>query len=139
MHSDLKIGLFCGMVVVVAAILYLAAHPSLSPKRLMPRKAEAQPAEEVNAAPHSPEPAQIASTEVRPSGDPNLIDWTVYEQTERAQTERFHIIEKNQTLSDVARKYYGAPSKWPKIYNANRSTIENPNSVRPGTKIIIPD
>ena len=132
-------GLFCGMVVVVAAILYVATHPSLSPKRLAPRTAEAQPAEEANAAPRSPEPAQIASTEVRPSGDPNLIDWTVYEQTQKTQTERFHIIEKNQTLSDVARKYYGTPSEWPKIYNANRSAITDPHSVRPGTKIIIPD
>jgi len=139
LHSDLKIGLFCGMVVVVGAILYLATHPSLGPKGLAPRRAEAESAEEANAAAPSPEPAQTASTEVRPAGDPNLIDWTAYEQTERTQTERFHIIEKNQTLSDVARKYYGSPSKWRKIYNANRSTIKDPDSVRPGTKIIIPD
>ena len=127
------------MVVVVAAVLYLATHPYLIPKHLRRSQSTPPSSEEPISQPNSPEPVRIDSTDVRPAGDPNTIDWTIYEQPEKTQTERFHIIEKNQTLSDVARLYYGTPSKWPKIYNANRSTIKNPNAVRPGTKVIIPE
>ncbi len=66
-------------------------------------------------------------------------DWTAYEQTEKIQTQKFHIIRKRETLSDVARQYYGSPAKWQKIYNANRDIVTNPNAVRPGTKLILPD
>jgi nucleoid-associated protein YgaU len=46
---------------------------------------------------------------------------------------------KGETLSDIAYDRYGSAAKWRKIYNANRDVVKNPNSVRPGTKLIIPD
>lgn len=52
--------------------------------------------------------------------------------------ERFHIVEKNQTLSAISRIYYGSPNQWQKIVNANPDLIPNPNKIKPGMKLIIP-
>ena len=142
MHRDLKMGLVSGMVVVIAATLYLATRPSLSSKHLRRRSisADSQPLDQGAAAANSPDPTVVDSPAAgSPPKDPNTFDWTIYEQEEKIKNERFHILRKNETLSDVAQQYYGSAAKWPKIYNANRSTIKNPNKLRPGTKIIIPE
>lgn len=39
----------------------------------------------------------------------------------------------------VVNKYYGSAGKWRKILEANRGTVEDANTVRAGTKLIIPD
>ena len=142
MYRDLKMGLVSGMVVALAAVLYLATRPSLSLNHL-PRRSAApggQSRSRPTYHPNSPEPLppESASPDFPPR-EPNVFDWTKFESEDNRKTERFHILEKNQTLSDVARLYYGSAGKWPKIYNANRSTIKDPDRVRPGTKLIIPE
>ena len=142
MHRDLKMGLVSGMVVVIAAMFYLATRPSLSSKRLRRHSisADRQSLDQGAAAANSIGPTVVDSAAAdSPPEAPNTFDWTVYEQEEKIKIERFHILRKNETLSDVAQQYYGSATKWPKIYNANRSTIKNPNKLRPGTKIIIPE
>ena len=127
MHRDFKIGLISGMVVVIAATIYLATRPDLSLRRLRPRSSPA----ETNSLYTPLPPAPPENTSDR--------DWTAYEQTEKIQTQKFHIVRKTETLSDVARQYYGSPAKWQKIYNANRNVVSNPNALRPGTKLILPE
>ncbi len=142
MHRDLKMGLVSGMVVAIAAVLYLATRPSLSLDQMRRRRAilQRQSSEKLPSGPNSPEPAAINSaTPNFPPEQPDGFDWTRYENEDNRKTERFHIVGKNETLSEIARRYYGSAGKWQKIYNANRSTIKNPNTLRPGTKLIIPD
>ena len=67
------------------------------------------------------------------------IDISQYVQAEKIKTQRFHIIRKDQTLSAISRQYYGSPNKWKKIVNANRDIIKDPDKLKPGTKLIIPD
>ena len=43
------------------------------------------------------------------------------------------------TLSGIARKYYGNPFCWVFIYEANKTTIKNPNILPPKTRLVIPD
>ena len=141
MHRDFKIGLICGMVVVVAATIYIATRPALSPKPLRPRRIP-QPAPAsslVDTAPNAPDTLPPHEPHDPSPLDPNLRDWTIYEQPRKITTEKFHIVRKNETLSDIARQYYGSAAKWQKIYNANRDRLKNPDSVRPGTKLIIPE
>ncbi len=47
-------------------------------------------------------------------------------------------VKKGDTLSKIARKYYGDGDRWKKIYDANKSRIKNPNILIPGTEIVIP-
>jgi nucleoid-associated protein YgaU len=136
MHRDFKIGLISGMVVVIAATIYLATRPDLSFRRLRPRSS---PPTQAPAAPDSIYTPLSAESHESPPEDPGTRDWTAYEQTEKTPTQKFHIVRKTETLSDVARQYYGSPAKWQKIYNANRNVVTNPNALRPGTKLILPE
>ncbi len=45
----------------------------------------------------------------------------------------------NGTLSSLARKHYGASEFWVYIYLENKSRIPNPDRVKPGTVVVIPD
>src|SRR3989339_321825 len=48
-----------------------------------------------------------------------------------------YIVEKDDTLQKISKKFYGEYSKWPKIYENNKEVIENPDFVRPGTVLKI--
>lgn len=49
-----------------------------------------------------------------------------------------YTIEKNDTLQKISKKFYDTYRKWPKIYEANKNVIKDPNKVKPGTVILIP-
>ena len=68
-----------------------------------------------------------------------IPDSSKYELTEKIQTRKFHIVQKNETLSEISQKYYGTANKWKKIYEFNRNVIEDPNKIRSGIKLIIPN
>lgn len=46
-------------------------------------------------------------------------------------------VRKNDSLSKIAKKFYGDASKWPLIYNANKDIIENPSIIHEGTVLSI--
>jgi len=46
---------------------------------------------------------------------------------------------KDGTLWDVAAIVYKDPSKWQRLWRANRDIIKNPDRVEPGMEIIVPD
>ncbi len=76
-----------------------------------------------------------------PSGTnpPGLPDQTIYEKAEKIKTTKFHIVQRGETLSGIARQYYGAPDQWRKILAANQKAIKDPDKLPPGTKLIIPE
>ena len=45
---------------------------------------------------------------------------------------------KGDTLSAIAKKYYGDANKYPRIFEANREVIKDANLIFPGQKIRIP-
>lgn len=75
---------------------------------------------------------------------------TAKSEAERIQTGRVggkvggnagqsHTVSRGESLSLIAKKYYGNAGAWKRIYEANRSTIgSNPNFIRPGMKLTIP-
>ncbi|WP_296701506.1 peptidoglycan-binding protein LysM [Thiocapsa sp. UBA6158] len=50
----------------------------------------------------------------------------------------FYTIEKGDTLSAIAKKYYGDANAYPRIFEANREVIKDANLIYPGQKIRIP-
>jgi nucleoid-associated protein YgaU len=52
---------------------------------------------------------------------------------------RTHEVAKGDTLSAIAKRYYGNASQYMKIYNANRDQLSDPDKIRPGQKLVIPD
>jgi len=49
-----------------------------------------------------------------------------------------YIVKAGDTLSQLAALYYRDRLKWMKIYKANRETMDNPNFIYVGQKIVIP-
>lgn len=43
------------------------------------------------------------------------------------------------SLIKLAKKHFGVADYWVFIFDANRDKIKNPNAIRPGTKVLIPD
>lgn len=53
---------------------------------------------------------------------------------------RHHTVVRGESLSLIAKRYYGHWYKWPLIYEANRTTIgSNPNLIKPGQVFLIPE
>ncbi|MES9974931.1 MAG: peptidoglycan-binding protein LysM [Candidatus Thiodiazotropha sp.] len=50
----------------------------------------------------------------------------------------YYTIERGDTLSAIARRFLGKASDYPKIFEANREVIKDPNLIYPGQKIRIP-
>jgi ABC-type nitrate/sulfonate/bicarbonate transport system substrate-binding protein/LysM repeat protein len=51
---------------------------------------------------------------------------------------REYTVSPGDTLTQLARKYYGDWNKWEKIYQANKPTMKNPDYIFVGQKIILP-
>jgi len=50
----------------------------------------------------------------------------------------YYEIVKGDTLSKIAKHFYGNANKYPVIFEANREVIKNPDLIYPGQKIRIP-
>jgi nucleoid-associated protein YgaU len=50
----------------------------------------------------------------------------------------YYIIQKGNSLSAIAKRYYGNAKDYPRIFDANREVIKNPDLIYPGQKIRIP-
>jgi nucleoid-associated protein YgaU len=50
----------------------------------------------------------------------------------------YYIIKKGDTLSAIAKQYYGKANDYPRIFEANREVIKDANLIFPGQKIRIP-
>ncbi|MCA9400789.1 MAG: LysM peptidoglycan-binding domain-containing protein [Candidatus Omnitrophica bacterium] len=49
-----------------------------------------------------------------------------------------YVIQKDDTLQKISKKFYDSYSKWTKIYEANKNVIKSPDRIAPGTTIRIP-
>lgn len=51
---------------------------------------------------------------------------------------RYYVIEKGDTLSGIAKRFYGNAMDYPKLFEANKEVIKDPDLIFPGQKIRIP-
>jgi hypothetical protein len=48
-------------------------------------------------------------------------------------------IGERETLSEISQKHLGRASRWIQIYRMNQNLLQDPNSLKPGTVIVLPD
>lgn len=53
-------------------------------------------------------------------------------------SERTYTVAAGDTLSHIARHFYGKASRWPAIFDANRDQLDDPDRIRPGQVLKIP-
>ena len=51
---------------------------------------------------------------------------------------QFHTVEKGDSLSKIAKKYYGNAMKYPVIFEANKPMLTDPDKIYPGQVLRIP-
>jgi len=73
----------------------------------------------------------VVDEPVAPTPPPAAID-------EPAAEAKTHVVADGETLSGIAKLYYGSASRWTEIYNANRDVMRSENHLVPGMKLRIP-
>jgi nucleoid-associated protein YgaU len=53
-------------------------------------------------------------------------------------TEQTYTVVSGDSLSKIAKRYYGDANQWPRIHEANRDQIKNPDLIHPGQRLRIP-
>ena len=56
-----------------------------------------------------------------------------------APQEQWYTVAAGDSLSKIAKRYYGDAQQWRRIYDANREQVKNPDLIHPGQKLRIPD
>lgn len=50
----------------------------------------------------------------------------------------YYVIQKGDTLSGIAKRFYGDANAYPRLFDANREVIKDPDLIFPGQKIRVP-
>jgi nucleoid-associated protein YgaU len=50
-----------------------------------------------------------------------------------------HTVESGESLSKIAKHYYGKPMKYTAIFEANKDILKNPDVIHPGQELVIPN
>jgi len=51
---------------------------------------------------------------------------------------QFYTVKKGDSLSKIAEEFYGDKMLYPKIFEANRDQLSDPDKIKPGQKLRIP-
>jgi len=47
-------------------------------------------------------------------------------------------VKPGDSLSKIAKAHYGKANDWPRIFEANRDVVKDPNMIHPGQRLKIP-
>ncbi|MGB0257810.1 MAG: LysM peptidoglycan-binding domain-containing protein, partial [Coraliomargarita sp.] len=90
------------------------------------------PAQTTNITP-LPQTRPIPTTTVTASATPVPPASPAPESVPRSYT-----VQSGDSLSTISRKFYGTPSRWIDIYQANRDRLSSENALRVGQELRIP-
>ena len=83
----------------------------------------------------------VASTEATAPAKPdfsNVQGGVASTEAAAPGTEQTYTVASGDTLSHIARQFYGKASRWPAIFDANRDQLDDPDRIRPGQVLKIP-
>jgi nucleoid-associated protein YgaU len=70
-----------------------------------------------------------SSTAPAPSGGPEA----------KSAAPRVYVVQAGDSLSKIAKKFYGDANSWRRIFEANKDVVKNPDLIQPGWKLRIPE
>jgi len=59
-------------------------------------------------------------------------------EPKKEEVTEFYTVRRGDSLSLIAKRYYGDPMKYPLLFEANREVIKNPDLIYPGQTLRIP-
>jgi nucleoid-associated protein YgaU len=87
------------------------------------------------AYPDTPTPAPTASAVASANAEPSVAPSPADPVVASVQTKR---VATGHTLWALSQSYYGDPTRYPAIVEANRAQIHNPNVIFPGQVFVVP-
>ena len=51
---------------------------------------------------------------------------------------QYYVVKPGDTLSKLAEEFYGDKMLYPKIFEANKDVLQDPNKIKPGQRLRIP-
>lgn len=57
----------------------------------------------------------------------------------RSQEPKKYTVQKGDSLSKIAKQFYGDANRWNDIFEANKDTISDPDLIHPGQELKIPE
>ena len=168
-QKDFKFGLVVGAICLLGLLVWLATNKDLSTNARLAKSFEqsqnraSQTLTSNNGSSELPsEPAMahgpaidgntvpvaaqqeppVNETPVFASRGPNLNapeDPATEPTGPKIKTNRFHIVQKGETLSEISQVVYGTARLWPKILKANSDRLTAPEKIQPGMMLVIPD
>jgi len=55
------------------------------------------------------------------------------------QSSRTYTVQSGDSLSKISKQFYGNPNQYMKIFEANRDQLNDPNQIKPGQQLVIPE
>lgn len=86
-------------------------------------------------SPEAMEKAVLMAGNIKGVGEVKADAVVVPENESKAE---YYVIQSGDTLSALAKKYYGKAMDYPRIFEANREVIKDPDKIFVGQKIRIP-
>ncbi len=89
-------------------------------------------------APPTPEPEPVVKSDTPVHAEAKVQSPEVVTPVVSAAG-RTYTVKSGDTLSAIAKEMYGSASKYVKIFEANTDQLDNPDKIRPGQVLVIPD
>jgi nucleoid-associated protein YgaU len=126
MPNDAKLGLVVGvgLVIAIAVVFFRRDSPAADPVHANLKQT---PAPALFPGPAARSRPVAARSGIRTASTPTPGD------------ARCHTVRAGETLYSLARHYYGSQDKADFLFEANRNKLTSPESLEPGTELVIPD
>lgn len=124
-----------------AAVFYVPVTPQPRTETVeepLPAPEEVDPATLAPATPSPEAEASVTAPVAETTAKPAPVADTAEQPAAASKAEPvYDTVEVS--LIRLAKKHYGENLFWVYIYEANTDVIHNPNTIRPGTRVVIPD
>lgn len=77
--------------------------------------------------------------EIKKVGGDNPADIMADIQVADSSVYARHTVAKGESLSLIAKQYFGDPMKYKQIFEANSGLLDNPDVIHPGQELVIPN
>ncbi|MCW5576651.1 MAG: LysM peptidoglycan-binding domain-containing protein [Burkholderiales bacterium] len=72
------------------------------------------------------------------TADNDMPDFSNVQSGSSSTATKIYEVVSGDSLSKIAKKEYGNANAWPKIFEANKDILKDPNKIYPGQKLKIP-
>ena len=92
----------------------------------------------MTSADNNPDFSDVNAGSADTTGNADFSDVKSGSSTTAPGAETTYTVKSGDSLSKIARHFYGDGSKWKKIHAANADKIPNPDLIHPGLELTIP-